>query len=452
MISSSFNIGRRSLIKGGAALAVPTILPHTVFGANNKINLAWVGFNSMGFTDLNHCAHGNNVVALCDVDQKVLDKGKKKYPNAKVYTDFRKMLTEMDNQIDAVGIGTPDHTHFAITAMAMGMGKHVFVEKPLAHSVSEVNALKKLATEKQVVTTMGNQGHAWEGAFMIKEWYEAGLIGEVREVVCWTDRPARGYGFRMGDWKGYPEATPVPNHLDWDLWKGPVTKDIPYNGTFHPKFWRGWWDFGLGGLGDIGCHTIDAPYWALGLDQPERIEVEMDGEPNPFCTPAGSIVTYHFPARGKQPPVKVKWFEGPKRPPIPPEITGKVSADGGMFMLGSKGIIFHNGMRPKGVRLYPDDFWQEYRTNVSKRVPKTLKRIRGGIHGHWLDCIRYGGTAHSDFSYTAPLTDIIIKGTLAVRTGKGIKVAPDGTISGNPQAEALVDVPARKGWRLEDLV
>ena len=176
---------RRSILKGAAgALAIPTFLPSSVFGANEKkINIAWVGFGNMGWGDLNNCAGGNNVVALCDCNPGTWERAKKKYPEAKFYKDFREMMTEMGDQIDAVGVGTPDHTHFAITYMAMSMGKHVFVEKPLVHSLWEARTLQKLAVEKGVATQMGNQGHAFEGAYLVKEWYDAGLIGEVKEVI-----------------------------------------------------------------------------------------------------------------------------------------------------------------------------------------------------------------------------------------------------------------------------
>lgn len=448
---------RRTFMKrAAAALSIPTILPKSVFGANNKINLAWVGFNNMGWGDLRSCASGNNVVALCDCDQTVLDTKGAQFKNAKKYRDFRKMFDEMDKQIDAVGIGTPDHNHFAIAYKAISMGKHVFCEKPLVHSLWECRTLQKLAAEKGVVTQMGNQGHGFEQTRLIKEWYEAGLIGEVREVITWTNRPARGWGFPghpPGGHKNYAAAKPAPAHLDWDLWLGPTTEDIKYNDTYRGRqgCWRPWWNFGCGGLGDIGCHTIDTPYWALGLGAPTSVDVEMKYPTNLIYTPNASIVTYNFPARGSKPPVKLKWYEGPSMPPRPEGYDGDIPNVGGMIIVGSKGGIFHPDMRPNRISLYPKPKWEAYRNNKAGRVPKTLPRVPG-IHGDWIRSIRDGKKACSDFSYSAPLTEVILLGTLAIRTAKGLKWdANRMKISGNDVAAKLIEIPARKGWTTADL-
>ena len=449
----SQNIKRRSLIKSASALALPTFMPKSVFGANEKkINIAWVGFGNMGWGDLNNCANGNNVVALCDCNPGTWERAKKKYPKAKFYKDFRKMLEEMGDQIDAVGVGTPDHTHFAITYMAMSMGKHVFVEKPLVHSLWEARTLQALAKEKKVVTQMGNQGHAFEGAYLVKEWYEAGLIGEVKEVITWTDRPARGWGFNGQVRTSYPPAEKIPEGMDWDLWLGPCQEDVPFSRAIHPTTWRPWWSFGCGGLGDIGCHTIDTAYWALGLGAPDRVEVDMTEKANPIHTPNGSIVTYKFPARGKQPAVDVKWIEGPRLPKAPKGYDWEIKGNGGFIMVGEKGGISHDGMRPNSPRLYPKSRWESYRKNANERVPKTLKRVPG-IHNDWVNGIRNSEMTVSDFSYSGPLTESIILGTLAIRTGKDLEwSSKDMKISGNQEAADLVNVEARKGWRTSDLI
>ena len=447
------SVNRRSILKTASALTVPTFLPKKVFGANEKkINIAWVGFGNMGWGDLNNCANGNNVVALCDCNPGTWERAKKKYPKAKFYKDFRKMLEEMGDQIDAVGVGTPDHTHFAITYMAMSMGKHVFVEKPLVHSLWEARTLQALAKEKKVVTQMGNQGHAFEGAYLVKEWYEAGLIGEVKEVITWTDRPARGWGFNGQVRTSYPPAEKIPEGMDWDLWLGPCQEDVPFSRAIHPTTWRPWWSFGCGGLGDIGCHTIDTAYWALGLGAPDRVEVDMTEKANPIHTPNGSIVTYKFPARGKQPAVDVKWIEGPRLPKAPKGYDWEIKGNGGFIMVGEKGGISHDGMRPNSPRLYPKSRWESYRKNANERVPKTLKRVPG-IHNDWVNGIRNSEMTVSDFSYSGPLTESIILGTLAIRTGKGLEwSSKDMKISGNQEAADLVNVEARKGWRTSDLI
>ena len=447
------SVNRRSILKTASALTVPTFLPKNVFGANEKkINIAWVGFGNMGWGDLNNCANGNNVVALCDCNPGTWERAKKKYPKAKFYKDFRKMLEEMGDQIDAVGVGTPDHTHFAITYMAMSMGKHVFVEKPLVHSLWEARTLQALAKEKKVVTQMGHQGHAFEGAYLVKEWYEAGLIGEVKEVITWTDRPARGWGFNGQVRTSYPPAEKIPEGMDWDLWLGPCQEDVPFSRAIHPTTWRPWWSFGCGGLGDIGGHTIDTAYWALGLGAPDRVEVDMTEKANPIHTPNGSIVTYKFPARGKQPAVDVKWIEGPRLPKAPKGYDWEIKGNGGFIMVGEKGGISHDGMRPNSPRLYPKSRWESYRKNANERVPKTLKRVPG-IHNDWVNGIRNSEMTVSDFSYSGPLTESIILGTLAIRTGKGLEwSSKDMKISGNQEAADLVNVEARKGWRTSDLI
>jgi predicted dehydrogenase len=437
----------------GGTFAAPHILAQSVAGANDKLNLAWVGIGNQGWGDMNACANGNNLVALCDCDPKVLERGKKKYPDAKLYTDFRKMLREIGNSIDAVGVGTPDHTHFAVAYMAMNMGKHVFVQKPLVHTLWQARTLQELAVKKGLVTQMGNQGHAFEGAMLIKEWYQAGLIGEVKEVIAWTDRPHSGWGFNGKVKTEFPAADPLPEGLDWDQWLGPCRKDVAFSREFHPTTWRPWWDFGCGGLGDIGCHTIDTPYWALDLGAPESVEVEIQGDANPIHTPNGAIVTFNFPARGTKPPVRVKWYEGPSVPDTPAGYDGKPpGGEGGLIMIGENGGIHHSGMRPNSPSLYPQEKWQNYRASGDKQVAKTLPRT-GGIHRDWIDAIKNGTKSCSDFSYSGPLTEAILLGSLAIRTGKTVKWdAAKMEIIGNPEASKMINPEAREGWRPEDLV
>jgi predicted dehydrogenase len=463
MSKKTTGLSRRTFLKSSAAaVAIPMFVPSSVIGApgrigaNDKINLAWVGFGNQGRGDMhNSVRHGGNIVALADVNQAIIDRELKNFKEAKTYKDFRPMLAEMGDKIDAVGVGTPDHTHFSIAYTAMSMGKHVFVEKPLAHSLWEIRTLQELAAKKNLVTQMGNQGHAFEGARLIKEWYQAGLIGDVKEVISWTNRPARGWGFNGQVQTAFPKADPIPKGMDWDLWVGPCEKKVPFSKRFHPTTWRPWWDFGCGGLGDIGCHTIDTPYWAMDLGNPTRVEVEMHDKTNNLHTPNGSVVTYKFPARGKKPAATVKWYEGPTMPKKPEGFDGKMSGGGGLIMVGTKGGIWHNGMRPNSPMLYPTTTWNDYKSkeNESKRVPKTLPRIKNGIQGDWMQAMRDGKKSCSDFSYSAPLAEVIVLGTLAIRTGKALDWdAKTQTIKNNDAAKALFKVPARKGWRPEDLV
>ena len=464
-------ITRRHFAKtiAAAAVAAPFILQRFSIGASKspaKPNLAWIGLGGQGLGNLSNFIGDANIVGLCDVDLGSPGRAKihidrqpfefregaaKLYRGAAVYQDFRKMLLEMGDKIDAVGVSTHDRNHFPAAYMAMEMGKHVFVQKPLAHSLWEVRTLQKKAAEKGVITQMGNQGHAFEGMRLIKEWYLAGLIGEVREVHAWTNRPSEGYGFENIHRDTFPPVGPVPKELDWDLWLGPCDLEVGYSPELHPETWRAWWDFGCGGLGDIGCHTIDAPFWSLDLGAPTRVEADVE-EVDPLTTPNGSIVTYYFPARGGQPPVILKWYEGPKRP-MKFDIMGDVEMPrDGMIMIGSKGAIFHAGMRPNSPQLLPDSMWQDYRKNPAKRVPRFLPRIKS-IFDDWMNGVKTGQRTCSNFDYSGPLAQVILLGTLAIRTGKPVEwdgVAQCVT-NDNTEAARLVKVPSRAGWRIEDL-
>lgn len=410
--------------------------------------IACIGVGGRGRSDV-ASIKGAKVVAVCDIDGKALKAAKNKY-SAKAYKDYRVMLRELEDEIDAVVISTPDHTHFHATMMAMAMGKHVHVQKPLAHSISEVRQMMALAEETGVVTQMGNQGHAFEGMRFIREWYEADLIGEVEEVVAWTNRPKSGFGF-SGERVGYPEPGPVPEHVDWDLWVGPV-KDAPAYAPkdFHPYFWRGWWKFGMGALGDIGCHTIDSPFWALDLDIPKRVDIEVD-HVNPLYTPEGSVVKYTCYSNTAKKDISMTWYEGPKVPPQV-ELMGEVEVhgEGGLMIIGSKGIIYHGGMRPNSPRLYPESLWQDFRQNPSMRPEKKYPRIKGSQMDEWIRAMKgEGPKPGSSFDYAGPLTETIALGTLAIRTGKAIDYDPKTmTIRNNDEANALLKVEAREGFQV----
>lgn len=406
---------------------------------------------------MRRAANECELVAMCDCNLNVLNtpEMREAFPQAKRYQDFRVMLAEIGDSIDAVGISTTDTLHFPAAYMAICMGKHVFVQKPLTHTIWEARTLQQLAAEKGVVTQMGNQGHASEGARLIKEWYEAGLIGEVREVIAWTNRPASGVGFGAAPERAYPAAQSVPEGMDWDLWLGPSTEEVGYHPSLHPLEWRRWWAFGAGALGDIGCHTIDTAYWALGLGSPERIDIAMHDEVNPLHTPFGSVVSYHFGARGTQPPVRIRWYEGPTSPEPPEGFDYDIweNENGGFIMIGEEGGIFHSNMRPDSPKLYPEEKWRAYRADRANQVPKTLPRVKGGITSDWLNAIHGGGKACSDFAYAAPLTEVILLGTLAIRTGKSLRWDPDRLeVLDNPEANQLVRSEVRPGWNLADLV
>jgi predicted dehydrogenase len=463
------SVNRREFIKRtAAAMTLPLLLPHSSLRAESRaderVRLAWIGVGQRGNTVLRGVPSDlARVIAICDVDEQHREEARERYPDARFYSDFRVMLREMSDAIDAVGIATPDHTHFAPAYMAISMGKHVFLEKPLTHTVWEARTLMNLADEMGVKTQMGNQGHASEGIRLVREWYQAGLIGEVEEVIGWTNRPHQGWGFRPGSASEYPPGEEIPPGFDWDQWLGPVSEPIAYNPTFHtplqrPNFWRHWWAFGTGGLGDIGTHTLDTPFWAMDLGSPRRIAVNMQEEVNPIHKVDGSVVTYHFDVPDGKPPVQIKWYEGPRSPKLPegldlPETGADMDRGGGLVMVGDKGVIAHTGMRPNSPRLYPDEYWERFRADPDLQPPRTLPRVRGGIMADFLNAIREDGTPTSNFNYGARLTEAMLLGTLAIRTGKPIEYdAANMRIPNNPEAEMLLKLDIRDGWDIDSLV
>ncbi|MDQ8197864.1 Gfo/Idh/MocA family oxidoreductase [Pelagicoccus enzymogenes] len=462
---SASNASRRDFLKASALLAGGAfVLPRFSIGqsgpsANSKLNIAFIGVGAQGRSNLTAMA-GENVVALCDVDPVALAKAAESFPKARQFTDYRKMFDQMGNEIDAVGVATADHTHFVTSMAAADLGKHLFVQKPLVHNIYELRTLCEKARSNKLVTQMGNQGRAFEGMRLIKEWFDYGTLGEVKEVVAWTNRPATGVGFRRAYHRSLPAAEPKPDGLDWDLWLGPAPQ-TGYSSELHPGFWRGWWDYGCGGLGDIGCHTIDIPYLALQLGHPSKIEVELSEPVNDVYTPSGSIVTYHFPARGGMPPVKVKWYEGPAVPPMTENYLAAQAAElkatgqdtkklrktmeGGLFMLGSEQTLFSPGMRPDSPRLLDEEAWEAFRRN---RPPKVLPRVKGGNIKEWIRAVKgEGPTPGSNFDYAEGLTELILLGALAIRTGKSLEWDPvNMEVTNHRDLERYLKPEPRKGW------
>ena len=296
----SKNISRRSFIKtSGAATLGMMIVPGTVLGRrfghtapSDKLNIAGIGIGGVGRRNLKNMAT-ENIVALCDVDWRYADKTFRDYPNARRFKDWRVMFDQMGKDIDAILVATPDHTHACISAHAMTLGKHVYCQKPLTHSVYESRLLAKLAKKYRVATQMGNQGNSFDWCRRIAEWIWAGEIGEVKEVHCWTDRPIWPQGLNLPT-----EEMPVPETLDWDLWLGPALKR-PYNSVYLPWNWRGWYDFGTGALGDMACHIMDPICWALDLGYPTEVEASSTLS-NLYSAPYAEMITYTFPARPKK--------------------------------------------------------------------------------------------------------------------------------------------------------
>ena len=354
---------------------------------NEKINIACIGVGGKGSSDTDHAALFGNIVALCDIDDRHLEKKAAKFPNAKKYNDYRQMLDDMEKEIDAVTVSTADHSHAPASVMAMKMQKHVYCQKPLTHDVHEARVMRETAAHYQVATQMGNQGTASNGLRRAVEVIRAGAIGPVREVHVWTNRPI---------WPQAPKVTarakssPVPNHVHWYLFLGSAP-DRPYNHAYHPFAWRGWWDFGTGALGDMGCHTANMPFMALKLLYPTSIVAES-GEVNPETYPAWAKVSYEFPARDEMPPVKLTWYEGRKngeRVLPPAELTrGQKMSDSGSLLVGDKGILFSPDDYGEHWKLLPEKQFQDY-----EGPPQTLPRNGKGDAGmkqEWIAAIKAG--------------------------------------------------------------
>ncbi len=450
---SDNTINRRDFLKAAAAAsAAPaflSIVPRHVLGMgqtppSDKLNIAGIGVGGMGGNNLNNLA-AENIVALCDVDPNYAAKTVAKYPGAKFYTDYRLMLVEQKD-IDAVVIATPDHTHAVITLAAMQLGKHVYTQKPLTHSVFEARALARAAAESKVTTQMGIQGHSGEGMRLISEWISAGLIGDVTEVDAWCSLSYYpwGHAFWSTKWGDRPSDTPpLPPGMAWDLWIGPAPMR-PYHPAYHPLVWRCWWDFGVGMMGDRGVHTLDPVYYALELGAPTSIEATVCG-PNPETHPLANIVTYRFPARGSRPPVKLTWYDG-LRAPRPEELEDgrNMPAEGGSIFKGTKGKIMA-GIYGETPRLIPEKLMQE-----AVRPPQTIPRVQGTHEQDWVRACKAGKKAGANFEYAGPLTEVCLLGNVAKRLDARLYWdAANMAVTNNPAAEILITRPYREGWSLE---
>ncbi len=447
---SKQRFSRRSFLAATATASVVTVVPRHVLGGSQhtapseKLNIAGIGVGGMGKSNLREL-ESENIAALCDVDHEYAAETFKRYPRAKVYSDYREML-DAERGLDAVMIATPDHTHAVIAMEAMRRGKHVYCQKPLTHDIYEARMLAKTARETGVTTQMGIQGHSGEGARLICEWIQDGAIGEVQEVDAWcslTYYPF-GHAYWSSRWNRRPEDTPpVPATLNWDLWLGPAPQR-PYHPAYHPAVWRCWWDFGCGMMGDRGVHTLDPVVWALKLGYPTSIDA-TSLDLNPDTHPLASIVTYQFPARGGFPPLKLTWYDG-LRPPRPPELEdGRQMghAEGGALFKGTKGKLV-GGVYGESPRLIPESKMREY-----KLPPKSIPRVEGSHEQDWVRACKSGRPAGADFEYSALLTEICLLGNIAKRVDARIEWdGPNMQVTNLPQANQYVRTPYREGWGL----
>jgi predicted dehydrogenase len=493
------DLTRRDFVSSSSKLALGgMIVPRHVLGGpgrqapSDTLNVAIVGAGGMGAENAQELG-SENIVAVCDIDHELVakkvhermtdsdgeprEKGVRwaaQYQRAAKYTHFEAMLDEQPD-LDAVVIATPDHTHAVIAAAAMKAGKHVYVQKPLCYSVHEARMLQALAEETGVVTQMGNQGHSSDEARLINEWVQAGVIGNVREVHVWTNRPIWAQGLlrpaplpddfdplsterswwpgavaqahAAGLWANFP----VPDHIAWDLYLGPCARDVAYHPIYHPFHWRGWVDFGVGALGDMGAHLIDHPYWALGLEYPTSIEATSTpwGGPqdDPVSYPLATEVHYEFPRRGLMPPVQLHWYDGglmPKRPEdLPAE--AELERGGGVIFVGERGVLMHEtyGRNPQ---LFPAELREEAAT-----VPEVYARVEDSHEMNWANACKGVGKATCPFSYAAPLTEVMLLGLVALRSGQGHKIRYDGKrmrVTNSVDANRYLMREYRDGWSL----
>jgi len=448
---------RTFLTKATGTVAASALFPSFAIGkpgksANSKLNVAFIG--SGGWIARQPYQQGcsdENLVAFCDVDRNLSAENMKAWRSTQpFFDDFRVMLDKMHKEIDAVVVSTPDHTHFAATLAAMERGIHVYTQKPLTHDIWQSRTLVKAKERYKVVTQMGNQGHAGDGIRQSVEAVRAGVIGEVSQVFCRNSGPDMGSEHFANPSTMPPPSSPVPDSLAWDLWLGPAAKRDFY-ADYTPKKWRSFYDFGLGMLGDFGCHTFDTPVWALDLDPPTVVECLHREKSLDGVIPTASHIRFHFPAKTSRGPVTLDWFDGPQ------DWTkvGRIDRFGAehaahlgraCWMVGTKGLL-GCGTHAGAPLILPNELRKEWQANPP---PESIPRVAGGPFREWLRAIKgEGPEPGSNFNYAANLTEIILLGVIAQRFNTRIEWdAKAGQITNHPELNAFVREPAREGWQV----
>lgn len=453
----SIKVNRRQFLhRAGASAALFHLLPSGVMAAgesaspNARLNVAGIGIGSQGGADVDAvAAEGHNIVALCDVDDTYAAKKFEQYPKARRFKDYRVMLDQMGAGVDAVVIGTPDHTHAVIALEAMRRGKHVYCEKPLAHSVHEIRALQAAARKYPVVTQLGNQGHSSGSIRRVCEWIAADAIGKVHTVHAGCDAFPEVY-CQLRNLDKVSESHTVPQNLDYDLWIGPVPFR-PYSPLWVHWNWRGWMPFGTGTVGDWFCHVIDPSFWALDLDAPSSVHAvvkDYDPAKHGLTYPPGSTITFHFPAKGNRGPIKLVWHDGANRIPKPTDFPEAENVPGtGAILFGEKGMIVHGSHGAGGCRLMPDAVMDAH---SGKNAPaETIARVKNHAWD-WCEAIRTGRQAGSHFGYGGPLTEVALLGAIAIRfPGDTLHWDPKAMrFTNHEAANSLINPPYRDGWVL----
>ncbi len=462
IVSPAGELSRRQFIHAGALGAAALSFPFVghVLGANDKVAVACIGVHGKGDSDVDDSAAcGADIVALCDVDENFLKAKAQKFPQARLFRDYRQMFDQMGKTIDAVTVSTPDHHHAHATLMAMAMGKHVFCQKPLTQTILEARQVRDLAAKKKVATQMGNQGSATNGLRRAVEVVQAGILGPVRELHVWTNRPIWPQGLNRP-----PGQDPVPPHLDWDLWIGPAPMRPFKKGVYHDFVWRGWHDFGTGALGDMACHTVNMPFRALKLGYPDVVECEQTSALFPETYPKTSRIRFDFPEREGLPPLKFWWYDGnpedKSTPPLRPspaltrdiaEIYEDVNTSG-CLLVGDNGKLFSpNDYGEKSLLLLAGEKSYSALDNheAARAVPKSIPRSPGH-NEEWFRMMRGGPPAYSNFDIASRLTEIILLGCVAMSVGVGKPMQWDGPRMRSPncpEAAKFVRRINRHGWK-----
>lgn len=444
---------RRFLGTGLAAGALFSIVPGRVLGLagqtppSERLNIAAIGVGGRGASNIGEIRKLGtaNIVALCDVDEDRAAPMYKLYAKAPKYKDFR-VLLDKEKDIDAVVISTPDHTHAVAALAAIQLGKHVYCEKPLTHTIHEARVLAEAARRAGVATQMGNQGMAFEGPRLITEWIEAGVIGQVREVHAWSDRPTHHGKMLWQQGMDRPADTPpVPETLDWNLWLGPAP-ERPYHPDYAPFVWRGWWDYGSGGLGDMGIHNLAPVFDTLKLGAPVSISASSTLF-NDDALPLATTVHYRFPARGNLPPVELYWYDGGMLPPRPEELEPgeELDPEDGLLFVGDKGKMLVEGWGGERPRLIPKARMASFEAPAPV-LPRSI-----GHHAEWIEACKGGPHARANFDFAGPLTEAVLLGVAAIRAKRHLEWNPTTmTFQNFTEAKHLITKDYRKGWQLEN--
>ena len=447
---------RRSAAIGGALLMTPLLVPRSVLGMgetapSEKITLAGIGVGGIGRPQLKQAKEaGFEIVALCDIDPRHAAGTFSDHPDARKYKDFRELLETEGDKIDAVYCGSPDHTHAIISLAALRAGKHLCCVKPLTRTIGECRTVVEAARQAKTATQVTMQPNTSEEASRTMELILAGAIGEIREIHAWSARPVWPQG--MPDWPSFTD--PVPDGFDWAAWLGPSETrpfadqwpaDSPLpamacanwgkRAVYHPFNFRGWTAFGTGSLGDMGCHRANLPYRIFGLKYPTRV-TSSSSRMHPVAFPLACSVTYDYPASEKFPPIRLVWYDGGLKPPVPANFPGGVLPNEGVLYIGDQGAMLN------------DKLIDPTRAEQFAKTPKTIER-RGGVFPEWLEACKGGRAASANFDYAAAVTEFVLLGNLALQTGKAIEFDPLAlTVRDNPEAEALIRPTYHNGWTL----